>query len=82
MSRVIVDDATKLASVDGSRTHPARVVIVEDNPATARALTELLEINGYQVTTAEDGATGGAGCTRIKCAVIRRREVSISPDST
>ena len=49
--------ATKAA---GSRTRPANVLIVEDNPATARALTELLEGNGYQVSTAEDGSTAKA----------------------
>ncbi len=55
------ETATKVASPSmGSRTRPANVLIVEDNPATARALTELLEGNGYQVTTAEDGGTAKA----------------------
>src|SRR6266542_5915961 len=55
------DTATKVASPStGSRMRPANVLIVEDNPATARALTELLEGNGYQVSTAEDGSTAKA----------------------
>ena len=40
-----------------SRARPVNVLIVEDNPATARALTELLESNGYRVSAAEDGST-------------------------
>src|SRR4030095_15162318 len=52
------DTATRTASPSaGRRERPANIMIVEDNPATARALTELLEGNGYQVTTAEDGST-------------------------
>jgi DNA-binding response OmpR family regulator len=48
---------TKLASLPGAKKRPATsVLVVEDNPATARALTELLESNGYEVTVAEDGA--------------------------
>src|SRR5688572_30715283 len=49
---------TKNASPpSSSRANAANILIVEDNPATARALTELLEGNGYQVNVAEDGAT-------------------------
>jgi len=40
-----------------TKAHPVNVLVIEDNPATARALTELLEINSYHVTTAEDGTT-------------------------
>jgi DNA-binding response OmpR family regulator len=56
---MISDDlGTKIAPPPPvSRAHPVNVLIVEDNPATARALTELLESNGYQVSTAEDGST-------------------------
>jgi len=53
------DSGSKVGSSisTAARTRPTSVLIVEDNPATARALTELLESNGYHVTVAEDGAT-------------------------
>lgn len=50
---------TRLTSHPASAM-PLSVLIVEDNPATARALTELLETNGYLVAAAEDGATAKA----------------------
>jgi DNA-binding response OmpR family regulator len=52
--------AAKVTPHPSARARPAQVLIVEDNPATARALTELLETNGYQVSAAEDGATAKA----------------------
>lgn len=50
--------STKVSSATAvARTRPIKVMIVEDNPATAGALTVLLESNGYQVTAAGDGST-------------------------
>jgi DNA-binding response OmpR family regulator len=56
---MIADDVgSKIASSHmATKTRPVNILVVEDNPATARALTELLESNGYQVSTAEDGST-------------------------
>src|SRR5947208_917981 len=54
------EPGSKIAQHPNARTRPTNVLIVEDNPATARALTELLEGNGYEVSTAEDGATAKA----------------------
>jgi DNA-binding response OmpR family regulator len=52
------DFGTKTAPLPGNaRPLGACILIVEDNAATAHALTDLLEGNGYQVTAAEDGAT-------------------------
>jgi CheY-like chemotaxis protein len=45
----------------GRRSNPEapgrRVLLVEDNEAASRGLARLLELQGYSVTTAADGAT-------------------------
>ena len=38
-------------------TKPSRIFVVEDHPATARALKEYLETQGYAVSVAEDVAS-------------------------
>jgi len=38
--------------------HKARIVVVEDEPAIRRGLTEALRLSGYDVSEAADGLTG------------------------
>lgn len=38
--------------------HKARIVVVEDEPAIRRGITEALRLTGYEVSEAADGVTG------------------------
>lgn len=48
--------AEEQAAAQARRTARAGILLVEDDPSTAAMLTELLESNGYQVWTAQDGS--------------------------
>jgi len=54
-------------------THPrasARILVVEDDPAVRQTLTDILEINGYEVCAVADGEAGLAAARTEAPAVV------------
>jgi two-component system, OmpR family, response regulator RpaB len=45
-------------------TMPARILLIEDEPALARGLLDTLRANGFDVTVAADGERGLDAATR------------------
>ena len=44
-----------LRALASATTGPARILVVEDNPVNQKVLTTILQKQGYQITTANDG---------------------------
>jgi CheY-like chemotaxis protein len=61
--------AAPMATSD-TPVRPLRVVIVEDNQATADTLKELLELRGYEVRVAYDGPAGVLAACEWPPAVV------------
>jgi len=48
----------RVGTVSGVKPHGARVLVVEDDPTVLTAVVRVLELDGYRVPTAKDGAIG------------------------